>query len=123
MGMSRLIDRCRLFRCQLNLHSPRKPAIAVVGSSAVLVGIASSPAMLAAQLLLTYAPVMNRLFRAAPMDAGVWLRIAGLAGLALVAFELEKLIRFNDRCEASVTSKASNQPHARRTDLSSLEWG
>ena len=38
--MSRLIARYRLFLCQLNLHSLRKLAIAVVGGSVVLVGIA-----------------------------------------------------------------------------------
>ena len=50
--------------------------------------------MLGAQLLFTYAPVMNRLFHTAPIDAESWLRIAGVAALAFVTVELEKWIRF-----------------------------
>ena len=38
--MNLLIARCRLFLCELNLHSLRKLAIAVAGGSVVLVGIA-----------------------------------------------------------------------------------
>jgi len=50
--------------------------------------------MLAAQLLFTYAPIMNRLFHTAPIGPGSWLRIAGVALAAFLAVEFEKWIRF-----------------------------
>ena len=59
--------------------------------------IAGSLAMLGAQLLFTYAPVMNNLFHTAPIDAESWLRIAGVAGAAFVAVEIEKWLRFGGR--------------------------
>jgi cation-transporting ATPase F len=51
-------------------------------------------AMIGAQLLFTYAPVMNHLFHSGPLDAGSWLRIAGVSLLSLALVELEKWIRF-----------------------------
>ena len=54
--------------------------------------IAGSLAMLGAQLLFTYVPLMNRLFHSAPIEPESWLRILGVAGTALVAVELEKWI-------------------------------
>jgi tellurite resistance protein TerC len=38
--MNVFIARCRLFLCELNLHSLHKLVIAVAGGSVVLVGIA-----------------------------------------------------------------------------------
>ena len=55
---------------------------------------AGSLAMLGAQLLFTYAPVMNRLFHSAPIDGESWLRIVGVSAIAFVAVEFEKWIRF-----------------------------
>ncbi len=68
-------------------------AVGVFSNGWVFAGIA---AMLAAQLLFTYAPVMHRLFHTAPISAGAWLRIlaVGIAAYAIVG--LEKWIRF--RC-------------------------
>jgi hypothetical protein len=37
---------------------------------------------------------MNRLFYAAPIDPGSWLRIVGVGAIAFGAVELEKRIRF-----------------------------
>jgi magnesium-transporting ATPase (P-type) len=75
-----------------------------LGSSVVAIGwftnrwaIAGSLAMLAAQLLFTYAPVMNNLFHTAPIAAGAWLRIGAVACAAFVAVEIEKWIRFGGR--------------------------
>ena len=53
--------------------------------------------MLGAQLLLTYAPVMNNLFHTAPLNAESWLRITGVAAIAFGAVEFEKWIRFRRR--------------------------
>ena len=55
--------------------------------------IAGSLAMLGAQFLLTYLPVMNRLFHTAPIGVGAWLRIIAVAAIAFVAVEFEKWIR------------------------------
>jgi cation-transporting ATPase F len=51
-------------------------------------------AMLGAQLLFTYAPVMNRLLHSAPLSGGCWLRIAGIAGAVFILVELEKWLRY-----------------------------
>jgi magnesium-transporting ATPase (P-type) len=56
--------------------------------------IAGSLAMLGAQILLTYVPVMNRLFHTAPISAGAWLRILAVSAIAFIAVEIEKRLRF-----------------------------
>jgi Ca2+-transporting ATPase len=48
--------------------------------------------MLGAQLAFTYVPVMNRLFRSAPIDAWWWAVMTGLGLLVFVAAELKKLV-------------------------------
>jgi hypothetical protein len=53
--------------------------------------------MLGAQFLFTYAPVMNTLFHTAPINAGSWLRIAGVAVVAVAIVEFEKWIRYGGR--------------------------
>jgi magnesium-transporting ATPase (P-type) len=56
----------------------------------IFAGIA---AMLGAQLLLTHAPVMNKLFQTAPLDAASWLYVAGVGLAAYCIVEFEKWIR------------------------------
>lgn len=53
--------------------------------------------MVAAQILLTYAPVMNRLFHSTPLSADSWLRIAAVAFAAFAAVEFEKWARFGGK--------------------------
>jgi hypothetical protein len=53
--------------------------------------------MLAAQLLFTYAPVMNKLFHTAPIAADAWLRNGDVESVAFVAVEIEKWICFGGR--------------------------
>ncbi|MCX8108212.1 MAG: cation-transporting P-type ATPase [Verrucomicrobiae bacterium] len=53
----------------------------------VLVGVAL---MMAAQMLFTYAPVMNKLFHSAPIGTGAWLRIVGVGAAVFAAVELKK---------------------------------
>jgi magnesium-transporting ATPase (P-type) len=53
--------------------------------------------MLGAQLLFTYAPLMNELFHTAPLGTASWLRITAVAATAFAAVELEKWIRFGGR--------------------------
>ena len=52
-----------------------------------------SGAMLAAQLLFTYAPFMNRLFHTAPIDAEAWVHILAVGIAAFAAVGTEKWIR------------------------------
>jgi len=49
----------------------------------------------AAQLLITYAPPMNRLFHTYPLPPDTWVRILGVALLAFLVVELEKFVRFH----------------------------
>jgi magnesium-transporting ATPase (P-type) len=65
-------------------------AVGVFSNPWIYAGIAS---MVAAQLLFTYAPIMNRLFHTAPISGQAWLRIlaVAVAGYALVG--IEKWIR------------------------------
>ena len=50
-------------------------------------------AMLAAQWLFTYAPVMNRLFLTAPISADAWLHILAVGIAAFAAVGAEKWLR------------------------------
>jgi Ca2+-transporting ATPase len=47
-------------------------------------------AMMAAQLLFTYAPFMNKLFHSAPISGLAWLKIIGMGVVVFVAVELKK---------------------------------
>ena len=78
-----------LFNCRSLNHSIF--AIGLLTNGWTIVG---SLVMLSVQLLFTYAPVMNRLFYSAPIPSESWLRIIGVAGIAFVAVEFEKWIRF-----------------------------
>ncbi len=53
--------------------------------------------MIAAQVLFTYAPVMNRLFHSTPLSMESWLRIAAVAVAAFIAVESEKWLRFGGK--------------------------
>lgn len=49
--------------------------------------------MIAAQLLFTHAPIMNRLFHTAPIEGQAWLRIMAVAVAAYAIVGLEKWVR------------------------------
>jgi Ca2+-transporting ATPase len=87
-----LVETAYLFSCRSLNHS-----LFAIGLFTNRWAIAGSLAMLGAQLLFTYAPIMNKLFHTAPIGAESWLRIAGVAGLAFVAVEIEKWLRFGGR--------------------------
>jgi Ca2+-transporting ATPase len=55
--------------------------------------IAGVVVMIAAQLLITYVPVMNRLFHTAPLPWDVWVRILAVGVVAYAVVGLEKWIR------------------------------
>jgi len=54
-------------------------------------------AMLSAQLIFTYAPIMNTLFHSTPISAESWLRILVVAAVSFAAVEFEKWVRFGGR--------------------------
>jgi magnesium-transporting ATPase (P-type) len=87
-----LVEVAYLFSCRSLNHSLFK-----IGLFTNWWVIAGSLAMLAAQLLFTYTPVMNKLFHTAPIGAESWLRIGAVAAAAFVAVEIEKWIRFGGR--------------------------
>ena len=55
--------------------------------------IAGVMAQAAAQIALTYLPVMNTIFQTAPIDAAAWLRIVGVAAGISVVVGVEKRLR------------------------------
>jgi Ca2+-transporting ATPase len=84
-----LVQLFYLFNCRSLKQTPF--ALGFFTNRWVIIG---SLAMLAAQFLLTYVPVMNRLFHTAPIGAGAWLRIVAVSAVAFIAVEIEKWIRF-----------------------------
>lgn len=87
-----LVQTAYLFNCRSLRRSPVQ--VGLFSNRWVWLG---AGAMLAAQMLFTYAPFMNRLFHTAPLEGEIWLRIAGVAALAFVAVEVEKWLRFRGR--------------------------
>ncbi|MDP3070845.1 MAG: cation-transporting P-type ATPase [Opitutaceae bacterium] len=83
------VEIAYLFSCRSLHHS-----VPAIGWFTNWWAIAGALAMVGAQLLFTYAPVMNRLFHTAPISGESWLRIVGVAAAAFAAVEFEKWIRF-----------------------------
>jgi magnesium-transporting ATPase (P-type) len=73
----------------LNCRSLTRPffSLGVFSNFWVLGGVT---AMMAAQLLFTYAPFMNKLFHSAPISGLAWLKIIGVGLVVFVAVELKK---------------------------------
>jgi magnesium-transporting ATPase (P-type) len=84
-----VVEVAYLFNCRSLSHS-----FLSVGLLSNRWVIAGSLAMLAAQLLFTYAPIMNRLFHTAPIGAESWLRISIVAVAACAVVEFEKWLRY-----------------------------
>jgi cation-transporting ATPase F len=57
--------------------------------------------MIAAQLLITYTPILNQIFHTQPIGSAEWIRVLGIAALTYFAVGTEKWLR--RRGEASVT--------------------
>jgi magnesium-transporting ATPase (P-type) len=87
-----VVEALYLFNCR-SLNRPFF-TVGLFGNRLALFGALG---MLGAQLLFTYAPLMNKLFHTAPIGAESWLRIAAVAATAFVAVEIEKWIRFGGR--------------------------
>ncbi|SHF69864.1 cation-translocating P-type ATPase [Streptoalloteichus hindustanus] len=74
-------------------------------------------AMAGLQLLMTYTPAMNHVFHTAPLGAGAWARVLGVAALAFVVVEVDKLVwRGRDLRAGRRTPPAVRTPAARRGD-------
>ena len=75
----------------LNCRSLTRPffSLGVFSNPWVVGGVV---AMIAAQLLFTYAPFMNKLFHSAPISAVAWLEIIGVGSAVFVAVELKKWV-------------------------------
>jgi len=84
-----LVEIAYLFSCRSLNHS-----LFAIGLFANWWVIAGSLAMLGAQLLFTYAPLMNKLFHSAPISGESWVRIVVVAVVSFAAVEFEKWIRF-----------------------------
>ena len=84
-----LAEIAYLFNCRSLSHSFF--SVGFFSNPWLLVG---ALAMLAAQLLFTYAPVMNTLFHTAPISSESWLRIVGVAAVVFVVVEVEKWLRY-----------------------------
>jgi len=73
-------------------------SVGVFSNRWVWLGLAG---MAAAQVLFTYAPVMNRLFHSAPIAGEAWLRIVGVGVAVFLLVGLEKWLRFGRTPKAS----------------------
>ncbi|HVR35987.1 MAG TPA: cation-transporting P-type ATPase [Methylomirabilota bacterium] len=69
-------------------------------------------AMIAAQLLFTYAPFMNKLFNSAPISGSAWLKIIGVAAVVFVAVEIKKWI---DACLRKGAGPPRTAPSRKRS--------
>ena len=87
-----LVQVSYLFNCRSLRHS-----IFSIGLLTNRWTILGALAMVCAQLLFTYPPVMNNLFYSAPLPVESWSRIIGVALVAFAAVEFEKWIRFGGR--------------------------
>jgi magnesium-transporting ATPase (P-type) len=86
------VELAYLFNCR-SLH---RPALSrgFLGNRWAFAG---AGAMIGAQLLLTYSPVMNRLFHTAPVPLESWWRVLGVALGIFLIVELEKWLRYGRR--------------------------
>ena len=90
-----LVQAAYLLNCRSLTHSLFK--IGLFTNRWVLVG---SVTMLGLQLLVTYAPWMNRLFHTAPINLESWIRIVAIVLFAFTIVEIEKWLRFGRRSAA-----------------------
>lgn len=87
-----MVEAAYLFSCRSLNHSIFR--IGIFSNRFALLGTA---AMIGAQMLFTYTPVMNGLFQSTPLSLESWSRILVVALLSFLAVEVEKWIRFGGR--------------------------
>lgn len=86
------VETAYLFCCRSLNHSVFR-----IGFGTNRFALLGAATMIAAQILLTCAPVMNRLFHSTPLSPDSWLRIAAVAFAAFAAVEFEKWARFGGK--------------------------
>jgi magnesium-transporting ATPase (P-type) len=98
------VQTAYLFNCR----SLRKSVLQVglLSNPVLLVGVGL---MIAAQLLFTYAPLMNRLFGSAPIDLAAWVRVIAAAVVTFVVVGLEKWVR--GRWSRRTVTSCPRRPH------------
>ncbi len=74
----------------LNVRHILAPTLNFNGLFGNRIAVVAVVTVIGFQLLLTYLPVMNRLFRTAPLDGGDWLLVFGVACTVVPLVELEK---------------------------------
>ena len=84
-----MVEVAYLFNCRSLNHS-----LLSVGLFSNRFALLGAGIMIVAQVLLTYTPVMNRLFQTTPLGIDAWVRILTVALLAFLAAEFEKWVRF-----------------------------
>ncbi len=87
-----LVETAYLFSCRSLNHSVFR--IGILTNPYAILGVG---AMIAAQMLFTYTPAMNRLFQSTPLSLDAWGRILLVALLAFIAVEFEKWVRFGGK--------------------------
>jgi len=83
------VEIAYLFNCRSLNHSPL-----AIGLLANPWAVAGAAAMIGAQMLFTYTPVMNTLFKSAPLSAESWLRVLAVAAVVFAVVEFEKWVRY-----------------------------
>jgi len=87
-----LVETAYLFSCRSLNHSVFR--IGLLTNPHAILGAGG---MIGAQMLLTYAPPMNRLFQTTPLSLEAWGRILLVALLSFLAVEFEKWVRFGGK--------------------------
>ncbi len=87
-----LIEAFYLFNCRSLTHSAFS-----IGFFTNRWAVGGVLGMIGAQLLFTYAPLMNRLFHSAPIGLASWLRIVAAAAAVFALVEAEKWFRHRRR--------------------------
>jgi len=92
-----MVEMGYLFNCRSLNHS-----LVSIGPFSNRWVLGGALAMLTAQLLFTYTPLMNTLFHTAPISGESWLRILGVVAVSTLAVELEKWLRFGRHRDSHV---------------------
>ncbi len=112
-----LIEALYLFNCRSLTHS-----VFSLGFFTNRWAVGGAVAMVAAQLLFTYAPFMNQLFHSVPIGGASWLRILGVAGVVFVVVEVEKWLRHGrgrGDNQGDATMSATEEGRPKPNDFSS----
>jgi magnesium-transporting ATPase (P-type) len=83
-----MIEMFYLFNCRSLKQSMF--SIGLLSNLWIFVGIG---AMIAAQMIFTYVPLLNSLFHAAPIGFDAWLRILAISAVVYIIVEIEKWMR------------------------------